>query len=120
MEEGMPHLRLGFTPTPVGGKTQKELDAYVAGNDPVTKKPMMPELIDYLTKPLTADENNSGVSKRDKKRLIGPDTEENLQTYFDDRFWSDQLPIIMPTQERVDSMLKCTHHKPDQVIGKLQ
>ena len=53
-EEGMPHLRLGFTPTPVGGKTQKELDAYVAGNDPVTRKPMMPELIDYLTKPLTA------------------------------------------------------------------
>ena len=116
----MPHLRLGYTPTPVGGKTQKELDAYVAGNDPVTKKPMMPELIDFLTQPLTADEKNTGVIKRDKKRLIGPDTPENLQTYFDDRFWSDQLPIIMPTQERVDAMLKGTHRKPDEVIGKMQ
>ena len=116
----MPHLRLGYTPTPVGGKTQKELDAYVNGNDPVTKPPMMPELIAYLTTPLTADEKNTGVIKREKKRLIGPDTPENLQTYFDDRFWSDQLPIIMPTQERVDAMLKATHHKPDEVIGKMQ
>ena len=45
---------------------------------------------------------------------------DNIQTYFDDRFWSDQLPIVMPTQERVDAMLKGTHHKPDEVIGKMQ
>jgi hypothetical protein len=115
----MPHLRIAFTPTPVGGKTQKELDEYVAGNDPVSKKPMMPELVDFLTKPLTPDEAKSGIVQREKKKYIGPDTPENLQTYFDDRFWSDQLPIVMPTQERVDAMLKGTHHKPDEVIGKM-
>ena len=116
----MPHLRLAFTPTPVGGKTQKELDAYIAGNDPVTKKPIMPEMIAYLTRPLNADEKKTGVVKREKKRFIGPDTAENIQTYFDDRFWTDQLPIIMPTQERVDAMLKGTSHKPDEVIGKMR
>jgi len=104
----------------VGGKTQKELDAYIAGNDPVSKKPLMPEMIAFLTQPLTADEAKTGTFQREKKQFIGPDTAENLQTYFDDRFWSDQLPIIMPTQERVDAMLKGTSHKPDEVIGKLQ
>ena len=50
----MPHLRIGFAPTLVGGKTQKELDAYIAGDDPQRQKAyVMPELIDYLTKPLT-------------------------------------------------------------------
>ncbi len=119
-EEGMPALRLVFTPTPVGGKTPKELAAYIAGNDPVTKKPLMQEIVDDLTRPLNDEEKKTGTVKREKKRLIGPDTSDNIQKYFDDRFWTDQLPIIMPTQERVNAMLKGTHHKPDEVVGRMR
>jgi hypothetical protein len=113
-EEGMPALRLVFTHTPVGGKTRKELDAYIAGDDPVNKRPFMAEIVDDLTRPLNAEEQKTGVVKREKKRLIGPDTADNIQKYFDERFWTDQLPIIMPTEERVAAMLKATHHKPDR------
>jgi hypothetical protein len=119
-EEGMPALRLAFTPTPVGGKTPKELAAYIAGKDPVTKKPLMEEIISHLTRPLNDEERKTGLVKREKKRLIGPDTAENLQRYFDDRFWSDQLPIIMPTEERVAAMLKKTNHAPNQVVGSMR
>lgn len=119
-EEGMPALRLVFTPTPVGGKTPKELAAYIAGNDPVTKKPFMAEIVDDLTRPLNDEEKKTGVVKREKKRFIGPDTSDNIQKYFDDRFWTDQLPIIMPTQERVAAMLKATKHKPDEIVGKMR
>ena len=119
-EEGMPGLRLAFTPTPVGGKTRKELDAYIAGDDPVTKRPFMPEIVDYLTKPLTDEEKKTGLVQREKKRFIGPDTADNIQKYFDDRFWTDQLPIVMPTEERVAAMLKATHHKPDEIVGKMR
>lgn len=119
-EEGMPALRLVFTPTPVGGKTRKELDAYIAGNDPVTKRPFMQEVVDDLTRPLNDEEKKTGTVKREKKRLIGPDTADHIQNYFDERFWTDQLPIVMPTEERVAAMLKGTHHKPDEVIGKMR
>lgn len=119
-EEGMPALRLVFTPTPVGGKTRKELDAYIAGNDPVTKRPFMQEVVDDLTRPLNDEEKKTGTVKREKKRLIGPDTAEHIQNYFDERFWTDQLPIVMPTEERVAAMLKGTHHKPDETIGKMR
>ncbi len=119
-EEGMPALRLVFTPTPVGGKTRKELDAYIAGNDPVTKKPFMQEVVDDLTRPLNDEEKKTGTVKREKKRQIGPDTAEHIQTYFDERFWTDQLPIVMPTEERVAAMLKATHHKPDEIIGNMR
>lgn len=116
----MPALRLVFTPTPVGGKTRKELDAYIAGNDPVTKRPFMQEVVDDLTRPLNDEEKKTGTVKREKKRLIGPDTAEHIQNYFDERFWTDQLPIVMPTEERVAAMLKGTHHKPDETIGKMR
>lgn len=119
-EEGMPGLRLAFTHTPVGGKTRKELDAYIAGEDPVTKRPFMQEIADYLTRPLNEEEKKTGVVKREKKRLIGPDTAANVQRYFDQRFWTDQLPIIMPTEERVAAMLKATKHRPDEIIGEMR
>jgi hypothetical protein len=116
----MPHLRLVFTPTPVGGKTAKELDAYIAGNDPVTKVPLMKEITEDLTRPLNEDEKKTGTVQREKKRLIGPDTADNIQKYFNDRFWTDQLPIVMPTEERVAAMLKATSHKPDQIVGRMR
>ena len=116
----MPKLRLAFTPTPVGGKTPKELAEYVRGNDPVSKKPLMQEIISFLTNPLTDEEKKTGQVKREKKRLIGPDTAANIQQYFDDRFWSDQLPIIMPTEERVAEMLKKTKHPRGEVIGSMR
>ena len=116
----MPALRLAFTPTPVGGKTRKELDEYIAGDDPVTKRPFMQEIADYLTRSLNEEEKKTGVVKREKKRYIGPDTYDNIQRYFDDRFWTDQLPIIMPTEERVAAMLKATKHRPDEIVGRMR
>jgi hypothetical protein len=116
----MPALRLAFTHTPVGGKTRKELDAYIAGDDPVTRQPFMQEVAGYLTQPLNDEEKKTGIVKREKKRFIGPDTAENIQKYFDQRFWTDQLPIIMPTQERIAAMLKATKHRPDEIVGEMR
>ena len=116
----MPALRMAFTPTPVGGRTRQELDAYIAGDDPVTGTPFMQEIVDYLTRPLNEEEKKTGVVQREKKRFIGPDTAENIQRYFDDRFWTDQLPIIMPTEERVAKMLENTSRRPDEIVGEMR
>lgn len=120
LEDGMPALRLAFTPTPVGGKTAAELAEYIKGKDPVTNEPLMAEIVGHLTRPLNAEEQKTGVVNREKRRLIGPDTADNIQRYFDDRFWSDQLPIVMPTQERVAAMLAATSHEPDEIIGRMR
>jgi hypothetical protein len=116
----MPALRLAFTYTPVGGKTPAELAKYITGHDPVTGKPLMEEILGDLTRPLNEQEQVTGLFQRTKKRMIGPDTAEDLQRYFDDRFWSDQLPIVMPTEERVAEMLAHTSHAPDEVIGRMR
>jgi hypothetical protein len=52
--------------------------------------------------------------------VVGPDTEDRLQQLFLDNNWTDKLPIVLPTRERVGAMLKATSHKPDEVVGHLQ
>src|SRR5579875_1569338 len=58
--KGMPTLRIVYTPHPVWGKSPAEMYAYLEGDDPVTHKPLMPEVINALTKPLTAADERTG------------------------------------------------------------
>jgi len=118
-KKGMPLQRIVFTPHPVWGKTPEQMYAYLEGNDPVSGKPLMPEVIDGLTKPLTDDEKKSGQVTPPVGAPTFTDTSDNLQQYFLDNGMTDFMPIILPTQEKVDAMLKATSHKPDEVVGKM-
>ena len=118
--KGMPHQRHVYVPQPVMGKTNAELRAYVDGLDPLTGKPVMGEVIEALTKPLSTEEQNPPDFDRSTPRLVDPDTEENLQSQFMDSAWTDYLPIILPTEERVAAMLARTSHGPDEVVGRMR
>lgn len=48
------------------------------------------------------------------------DTEENLQRVFHENHWTDYLPIVLPTEERVEAMLAHTSRKPDEIVGRMQ
>ena len=78
-KRGMPHERITFTPHPVWGKTPEELRAYVEGNDPVSGKPMMPEIVDYLTRPLSAEESKTGTISPSVGPATYSDTADNLR-----------------------------------------
>jgi hypothetical protein len=118
-KRGMPHERITFTPHPVAGKTPDELRAYVEGNDPVSGKPMMMEIVDALTRPLSEDEKKTGMVPINVGPPTFKDTAVNLQEYFLNNGMTDFLPIILPTEETVEAMLKGTSHKPDEVCGKM-
>jgi hypothetical protein len=120
-QRGMPTLRIVYTPHPVWGKTPEQIRALLDGPDPITGKPIMKEAIDYLTTPLTPEDQKSGlqpVSLGPDK--FGPDTSENLQKYFMDNQMTDYMPIIIPTEKAVDAMVKGTSHAPDEVVGKIR
>jgi hypothetical protein len=46
---GLPEAPRSFVPQPVMGKTAAELAAYVNGNDPITGRPVMQEVVEALT-----------------------------------------------------------------------
>jgi hypothetical protein len=118
-KRGMPLERITFTPHPVAAKSPEQLRAYIEGNDPVSGKPMMPEIVDALTRPLSAEEKKTGTVQPS----VGPETfagtADELQEDFLNNGMTDFLPIILPTEERVAAMLKGTSHQPDEVAGKM-
>ncbi len=113
-------LRWTFPPYPVAWVSKETLHEYINGNDPVTGKSLMGEVIDALTRPLTEDEKNPKIKKREKlARLLEPDTEKNLNRMFLEKGWTDGLPIVLPTEERVAEMLTGTDHDPKEVVGMM-
>jgi len=116
----MPNQRFVFVAHPVSGKPASVHREYIEGKDPITGKPVMQEIVDALTKPLSEEEKKAGFLDRPVSRLVGPDTAENLQELFLNNGWTDGLPIILPTEKKVAEMLKGTSHKPDKVVGTMR
>ena len=117
---GMPRLRFTFVPHPVSGKTPAELREYVRGADPVAGTPVIDGIVQALTAPLTAAESATGELQRPVPRLLAADTEDELHAMFRDAWWSDGLPVVLPTPERVQAMLAATRHAPDEVVGRMR
>ncbi len=114
-------LRFMYTPHPVVSMQHSVLRGYIEGKDPMTDRPLVEEVLEALTRPYTADESKTLAVIRptpQKERLLEPDTEENLHRLFIEHGWSDGLPIILPTEERVAAMLSGTGQPPDKRVGK--
>ena len=88
---------------------------------------MVPLLMDALTRPLTGEERQKGQWAIPDKRILFEGGLEEAQDLPADRdypdaakcpprSYSDGLPVIVPTEERVREMLKGTSHAPDEVI----
>jgi hypothetical protein len=117
---GMPGLRIQYFRGPVWGKTNEQLKKQIVeGNNPITGKPAMPELVELLTKPLTAEEKKTGTLQQDMGPKTYTGSPDELQKLFLKKRYTDFLPVVLPTEEKVEEMLKFTSHKPTEVLGKM-
>jgi hypothetical protein len=116
---GLPAAATIYVPQPVMGRTAEQLRSYVEGLDPITGVPVMAELIDGLTKGLPEPQSKA-PSARTTPRLVDPDEEDALHDLFLRNDWTDKLPIVLPTEERVAAMLAGTSRRPDEIVGRLQ
>jgi hypothetical protein len=117
---GMPNARRAFVPTPVLSKTRAELRAYIEGNDPTNGRPFTEVLIDALTKEVAPEDLRGVGYDRSTPRFVEADTEDNLQRLFRDNHWTDYLPVVLPTEDRVERMLAGTSRRRDEIVGKLR
>src|SRR6185436_14756976 len=120
LASGMPTVRNVFVPQPVVGRSPAELRAYIDGTDPVLKRPFMQGVIEGLTSPLDADDLKGATFERSTPRLLPPDTEDNLRQLFIENRWTDFLPIMLPTEERVEAMLKGTKQPATRIVGRMR
>jgi len=114
---GAPRMRQVYLPHPVMGKTAEQIEGYVYGVSPISGKSVMQEVVEGLTQPLN-DEDLKGLTfARNTSRLCEPASEAELNRLFLDNNWTDKLPIVLPTVERVAEMMKHTSRKADEVVG---
>ena len=116
----MPRMRQAYVPQPVVDRSAADLRAYIDGNDPVSHRPFMQEVIDGLIRPLDESDLQGQSFERTTPRLLEPDSEEHLHRLFEENHWTDCLPITLPTEARVNAMLKGTSHSADEVVGRLR
>ncbi len=120
LHEGMPGIRTQWIQGPVWSKTREQLRRdVIEGNNPISGRPVMQEIVEKFTKPLTAEEKRTGEIMRDRGPQTYTGTQEELQKLFMEKRFTDFLPIVLPTEERVNDMLKGTSHDPNEVVGKM-
>lgn len=107
-----------YTQHPVVGVPDDVLTGYIKGKDPDTGKIVFDEIIDALTKPVVRKEIADREKDATQEGFLNPDTEDNLQRLFYERGWTDGLPVILPTQERVQRMLTGTSASPDDIVAE--
>ena len=78
-------------------------------------------MTEQVVKGLTVQPKD-GKAKRepDLRDIIFSGTYEEINEYFLENEWSEGLPIVPPTIEKVEQFLKFTDHAPDEVIGVLK
>ena len=83
------------------------------------KEVIVPAIIEKLTKPVksSAKARRRGPGSRD---TVYEGTYEEVQDYFYEMKWSDGLPFVPPTVEKVEEFLKFTDRDPEEVIGIME
>lgn len=84
-----------------------------------TKEVLWPQIVQGLTKPITATEQKNQTKLKQSDKVAYAGTYDAVNAYFEKQGWSDGLPIVPPTKKLIDEFFKYTPYKPDSVIGRL-
>lgn len=78
------------------------------------------KMLEQVIEGLTRQPAEAGfVAEPGQRDTIFEGTYDEIQEYFLEKEWSEGLPIVPPTIERVERFLKFTDRKPDEILGKL-
>jgi hypothetical protein len=116
---GLARARQAIIPTTAINKSAEELRDFVEGEDPVAGRPFWEQVLDTLTRPIPPEDLRGIEFDRSTPRLLDPASEEELHELFRERRYTDFLPIVLPTEERVEAMLRGTSHAPDEIVGHM-
>ena len=86
-----------------------------------TREILWPQIVDALTRPISAEETAAALksSHGDLRDDVFFGTLEEVNAYFAEMKWTDGLPIIPPTFERVSEMMRFTDYKWDETVAVL-
>lgn len=86
-----------------------------------TRNVLWPQIVKGLTDPITEEEKEKALEKVNigKDYTVSLNSVEEAQQFFENQGWSDGLPFIPPTGEKVEEFYKYTSLDKDEVIGDI-
>ena len=114
LNNGVPVMRVALYPGAFATQTAEVLVRN-------TREILWPQIVDALTEPISDKERSDGASgsKGDIRDDAFYGTIDEINEYFADMEWSDGLPIVPPTYEKVESFLKYTDLNWDETVAVL-
>ncbi len=110
--EGMTELRIAEYPGAVG----VHAEALVVKN---VEDVLFDRIVENLTRPLGAASSESSANPRRADDIVYEGSFEAMNEHFRSREWTDELPVIPPTIEKIEAFLKHTDRAPDERIAVL-
>jgi len=108
--EGYPNLPFATHPGHVNTVSNEEVYRNAAG-----------VMTDMVVQGLTVQPADVSPPKSPQPRdVVFTGTFEEVNEYFLEREWSDGLPVVPPTAEKVEEFLKYTDRDPSEVLGVLK
>jgi hypothetical protein len=105
----MPNLPHTIHPGHVNFVTDEQLEKTCCG-------PMLEQVVQGLTVQPPEVKAAGEPAPRD---IVFEGSYDEIQEYFLEKEWSEGLPIVPPTVERVEKFLKFTDRAPEEIIGRL-
>lgn len=104
---GFPGLPLGVLPGHTGTQTPEQVQANVRAGT-------LQQVVDGLVSAFAQDEDDVEAKPGE---VVFSGSFEEVNEHFYERRWSDGLPIVPPTREKVEAFLRFTDRKRDEVLG---
>jgi hypothetical protein len=111
---GMPRLRQAYVPQPV---VDRSLPTFAPTSKVRIRQRIdrsLHAVLEGLCSPLEEADLQGLSFERTTPRLVEPAAEDDLHQLFEENRWTDSLPVVLPTEARVEAMLKGTSHAPDE------
>lgn len=110
--QGITNLRVAEYPGAVG----VHAEPLVVRN---VEEVLFDRIVDELTKPRAGESEQASGLERRGGEIVFEGTYEEIDEHFRRELWSDELPFVPPTLERVEAFLKYTKRAPDERIAIL-
>lgn len=109
---GVADLRIAEYPGAVGVHHQDEVRKNV-------EQVLFDRIIEGLTRAPADDTETANAPGRKPEEIVFHGDPDAVQEFFRQQQWTDGLPIIPPTRERVEAFLQYTNRAPDEAIAIL-
>ena len=110
--QGVTGLRVAEYPGAVGVHNEALVEKNV-------EMVLIDRIVSELTQPRANEAENASATARRANDIVFEGTFDEINDYFSRQLWSDELPVIPPTLERVAAFLKHTRRAPDEQIAIL-